>query len=269
MAEARARLRAFVDSFEAFWDGKRDVTDDVQPVPPPLHLLTWIPFQIAFSRVVHISGDEASQQEQYAQFVKKEIFGRGAPCPKARTWMQQKGRASADQLYAVTFFFAIWQGPTQSEPFCPSWPGHFPLPLDQPIQLDGSMNAAEQSRKKAVAMLHRAAQEMHDQYRHSTSGRHHCLRLLDQLKENLPVSQFVSSFDLDPHSQVTANHCVCSTATHFAYQQSGANLLVGTAAGLEPETSGLLLKYALERDRFLTEWVLDYGRHYTRWNTQF
>jgi hypothetical protein len=32
---------------------------------------------------------------------------------------------------------------------------------------------------------------------------------------------------------------------------------------------GDLLKYAFERDRVLTELVLDYGRQYTRWSSEF
>ncbi len=48
-------------------------------------------------------------------------------------------------------------------------------------------------------------------------------------------------------------------AKDFAYQQSDTNFLAGTAAGFEPKTSGLLLKYLLVLDRVLTEQVLDYS----------
>ncbi len=110
-------------------------------------------------------------------------------------------------------------------------------------------------------MLHQAAQKTHDLYRHCSSGRHHRLRLLDRLLEYLPVSRFVSSFvGPRPHSEQTANRCVHLMAKNFAFEQSDANLLTGMEAGLEPETSGVLLKYALQRDRVLMERVLDYSR---------
>ena len=114
--------------------------------------------------MVLVLGDELNQQEWYSNLVEKEILGRGTSIPKAQAWMKRKGRASANWLYAVTVFLAVWHGPTQSEPFWPSWPSHVPTPLDQ-IQLDGHM-------------LYWAAQEMHNLYRHCTSGQHHHLCLL-------------------------------------------------------------------------------------------
>jgi hypothetical protein len=101
-------------------------------------------------------------------------------------------------------------------------------------------------------------------------GLHHRLRLLDRLLEYLPVSRFVSSFgSFGPHSEQTANRSVRNLAKNFAFEQSDANLLTGTEAGLQPEMSGMLLKYALRQDRVLVERVLDYGRQYTRWNSEF
>ncbi len=109
-----------------FWDCERDLSPETLPAH---YHLTWNVFQIAFSKVVPVCGegnvfvDPSSSSvnwEMFTKFVKKEIFGRGASLPKAGTWMKHKGPASADRLYAVTVFFALWQGPTQLEPFWPA-----------------------------------------------------------------------------------------------------------------------------------------------------
>jgi hypothetical protein len=115
-----------------------------------------------------------------------------------------------------------------------------------------------------VAVLHRAAQKTHDLYRHCSSGRHHRLRLLERLLENLPVSRFVSSFQGEHYAQ-TAHRSVRDQAKNFAFVQSDAHLLP-TAEDLRDDA---LLKYALRRDRVLVERVLDFGRHYTRWSAEF
>ncbi len=110
----------------AFWDGERNPAT-LETLPPYYHL-TWYVFQIGLSKVVPVDGggDGGQGREKFTNFVKGEIFGQGASRPKAKTWMKHKGLASADRLYAVTVFFALWHGPTQSEPIWPSWPGHVP-----------------------------------------------------------------------------------------------------------------------------------------------
>ncbi len=150
--------------------------------PERLHAnyhLTWNQFQIAFSKVVPVfeaMDDPSVDREAFTTFVKKKNFGKGATIPKAQTGMKQKVRVSAIWLYALTVFFALWQGPTQSEPFCPSWPGHFPPIL---IQLNGHMSVAKWHHQEGEAMLYLAAQETHNLYRHCMSGWHHCLHLLN------------------------------------------------------------------------------------------
>jgi len=263
-AKNRARDCAFVDAHSAIWDGEKDTPDALLPA---LYHLTWLPLSIAFSKVVPADGNEENARERYAKFVEKEILGRGASIPKAQTWMRDKGLASADRLYVVTVFFALWQGPTQSDPFWPSWPGHLPPASDVP--LDGHLSPAERVRRKAVATLHRVAQKTYDLYKHCSHGRHHRLRLLDRLKEFLPVSRFVSSFCPGLHSNQTANRCVRLEAKNFAYQQSDTHLLAGGQTKEQDPDLGDLLKYAFERDRVLTELVLDYGRQYTRWSSEF
>jgi hypothetical protein len=233
---------------------------------PPYYHLTWYVFQIALSKVVPVDGvcDDDEGREKYTKFVKGEISGRGgASRPRADTWMKRASVSAADRLFAVTVFFALWHGPTQSEPFWPSWPGHVP-PVAEDAVNGLPLSVRERRRREAVAVLHRAAQKTHDLYRHCSSGRHHRLRLLERLLENLPVSRFVSSFQGEHYAQ-TAHRSVRDQAKNFAFVQSDAHLLP-TAEDLRDDA---LLKYALRRDRVLVERVLDFGRHYTRWSAEF
>jgi hypothetical protein len=274
LAERRARDRSLLDAHRAFWDGEMKPATPLETLPPYYHL-TWYVFQIALSKVVPVDGvdgdgdDDGEGREIFTKFVKGEIYGRGASRPKADTWMKQRGPASADRLYAVTVFFALWHGPTQSEPFWPSWPGHVP-PVAEDAVHGLPLSVQERRRREAVAMLHRAAQKTRDLYRHCSSGRHRRLRLLDRLLEYLPVSRFVSSFEGE-HFARTAHRSVRDLAKNFAFVQSDAHLLSSSADPFAAETRAgdVLLKYALRRDRVLVEQVLDYGRHYTRWSAEF
>ena len=262
LAEKRARDRSLLDAHRAFWDGERNPVR-LETLPPYYHL-TWYVFQIALSKVVPVDGvcDDDEGREKYTKFVKGEISGRGgASRPRADTWMKRASVLAADRLFAVTVFFALWHGPTQSEPFWPSWPGHVP-PVAEDAVNGLPLSVRERRRREAVAVLHRAAQKTHDLYRHCSSGRHHRLRLLERLLENLPVSRFVSSFQGEHYAQ-TAHRSVRDQAKNFAFVQSDAHLLPTAAEDLA------LLKYALRRDRVLVERVLDFGRHYTRWSAEF
>ena len=221
--------------------------------------------RLSFARVVPISGERVSERNEYANFVYREMRFGPVEFESQTTWWAS-GLVSTDRLYAELVFFALWQGPTQFEPFWPTWP----LPNDDQVPFPALEEGGEEwvNRHAAVA-LQVLAQEVETRYRVCSSERHHRLPLLRQLLRYLSADEFVPSFGVVNHRSQTAARSVYLEANRFCYKSEDCKILEEPENSLPAERALSLLRYAHREDYDLTTDVLDFGRDAVRLNGRF